>query len=193
MWSSNVPIWFISNNAISAPHYDGVYVTHSIFFKHFFNYITLIFHFIIFMLRWWRIHLHHQNIYRLCLSFNSNDSVIMNNLNDTSIHFHAPLLQHVFQTLQLQNNTLYNHHFLFHLVLSIVLHWHLGETPLSSALPFYKFSNLALSCKLLTFHVPILSLCGCFSFFCSLPCSSSSCWIFHLETLPRTWEIRVVV
>jgi len=27
MWSSNVPIWFISNNTIPVPHYNGVCVT----------------------------------------------------------------------------------------------------------------------------------------------------------------------
>ena len=37
MWSNNVLVWFLSNNAIPVPQYDAVCVTFSIFLKNFFN------------------------------------------------------------------------------------------------------------------------------------------------------------
>ena len=40
------------------------------------------------------------------------------------------------QPVHLPNNTLYNHHFLFHLILSTAIHWHPEQTRHSFAFPF---------------------------------------------------------
>ena len=61
MWSNNVSMWLVSNNAIPVPQDDGVCVTFSIFLKNFFRCAVQFFHFIIFILRCWHVHLHNQN------------------------------------------------------------------------------------------------------------------------------------
>jgi len=78
-----------------------------------------------------------------------------------------------------------NHHFLFHLVLSTALHWHLEQTPHSSAFLFSNSPICLLDSRSLR---SMFQSCSCDvpSALCTPSCRNA-CMIFPLQTLP-TWR-----
>jgi len=131
--SPSQPLW--SNNVLTVPpfQYDGVCLTSSILFKNFFNYI----------------------ISTLSSSYSSVGLYVCSNKEHTSSAFNlrAMILSlHTFfwtalltmllctsiaSLFHLWKNTLYKHYyFMFHLVLSTTLHWHIEQTLHSFLSPF---------------------------------------------------------